>query len=116
MKIVHNPGLRDFVEKNLYDDQSPPNISGRIKSAKDTFLPFPKTVFTDSSRVPTADESNIIETNEKAAAGGDGLKEAQSFRTGHLSTKDLNLSTKERGLVTRRRTSLFRAEAARESS
>ena len=31
MKIVQNPELREFVEAGLYDDQSPPNISGRIK-------------------------------------------------------------------------------------
>ena len=31
MKIVHNPKLREFVEKELLDDQSPPNISGRIR-------------------------------------------------------------------------------------
>lgn len=31
MKIVENPKLREFVEKELLDDQSPPNISGRIK-------------------------------------------------------------------------------------
>ncbi len=31
MKIVQNRKLREFVEANLYDDQSPPNISGRIK-------------------------------------------------------------------------------------
>ena len=31
MKIVQNSQLREFVEAELYDDQSPPNISGRIK-------------------------------------------------------------------------------------
>lgn len=31
MKIVQNGQLREFVEANLYDDQSPPNIAGRIK-------------------------------------------------------------------------------------
>ena len=31
MKIVQNRKLREFVEEKLYDDQSPPNISGRIK-------------------------------------------------------------------------------------
>lgn len=30
MKIVQNQNLRKFVEDSLYDDQSPPNISGRI--------------------------------------------------------------------------------------
>jgi len=31
MKIVQNTNLQKFVENGLYDDQSPPNISGRIK-------------------------------------------------------------------------------------
>ena len=31
MKIVENRKLREFVEAGLYDDQSPPNIAGRIK-------------------------------------------------------------------------------------
>lgn len=31
MKIVQNPKLREFVEDGLYDNQSPPNISGRIR-------------------------------------------------------------------------------------
>lgn len=31
MKIIKNKPLRSFVEKNLYDGQSPCNISGRIK-------------------------------------------------------------------------------------
>lgn len=31
MKIVQNRKLQEFVEEKLYDDQSPPNISGRIK-------------------------------------------------------------------------------------
>ena len=31
MKIVEHPDLRTFVEKHLYDDQSPENIAGRIK-------------------------------------------------------------------------------------
>lgn len=32
MKIVGRPDLRAFVEKHLYDDQSPENIAGRIKN------------------------------------------------------------------------------------
>lgn len=32
MKIVGHPDLRAFVEKHLYDDQSPENIAGRIKT------------------------------------------------------------------------------------
>lgn len=31
MKIVQNQKLQEFIENGLYDDQSPPNISGRIK-------------------------------------------------------------------------------------
>ena len=31
MKIVENPKLKEFVEKKLYDNQSPVNIAGRIK-------------------------------------------------------------------------------------
>ncbi len=31
MKIVQNKKLQEFIEEKLYDDQSPPNISGRIK-------------------------------------------------------------------------------------
>lgn len=31
MKIVRNPKLRDFVEKKLFKDNSPLNISGRVK-------------------------------------------------------------------------------------
>lgn len=31
MKIVSNSALQDFVDEKLYDDQSPKNISGRIK-------------------------------------------------------------------------------------
>lgn len=31
MKIVQNGKLQEFIEEKLYDDQSPPNISGRIK-------------------------------------------------------------------------------------
>jgi IS30 family transposase len=38
-KIVNNQKLRDFVEKMLYDDQSPANISGRIKK-HEKHLPF----------------------------------------------------------------------------
>lgn len=32
MKIVEHPNLRVFVEKHLYDDQSPENIAGRIRT------------------------------------------------------------------------------------
>lgn len=32
MKIVERPDLQMFVEKHLYDDQSPENIAGRIKN------------------------------------------------------------------------------------
>lgn len=38
-KIVDNPKLQDFIEENLYDDQSPTNISGRIKK-HEKHLPF----------------------------------------------------------------------------
>ena len=31
MKIVEHPQLQTFVEEQLYDDQSPPNIAGRIR-------------------------------------------------------------------------------------
>lgn len=39
MKIVHNSALRDFVETALYDNQSPANISGRIKK-HEKHLPY----------------------------------------------------------------------------
>lgn len=38
MKIVHNSALRDFVEVALCDDQSPANISGRIRK-HEKYLP-----------------------------------------------------------------------------
>jgi len=38
-KIVDNPKLQGFIEENLYDDQSPTNISGRIKK-HEKHLPF----------------------------------------------------------------------------
>jgi len=38
-KIVDNSALQDFVEEKLYDDQSPENISGRIKK-HEKHLPF----------------------------------------------------------------------------
>lgn len=39
MKIVGNSNLQEFVDKKLYDDQSPENISGRIKK-HERHLPF----------------------------------------------------------------------------
>lgn len=39
MKIVQSRKLREFIEAKLYDDQSPPNISGRIKK-HEKHLPF----------------------------------------------------------------------------
>lgn len=42
MKIVGNPGLRNFVERNLYDSQSPLNISGRIKKHERSLPPVSK--------------------------------------------------------------------------
>ncbi len=39
MKIVGNANLQEFVEEKLYDDQSPENISGRIKK-HEKHLPF----------------------------------------------------------------------------
>lgn len=36
MKIVEHPELRAFVEQHLYDDQSPENISGRIRKHEKT--------------------------------------------------------------------------------
>ena len=38
MRIVKNSELREFVEKSLYDDQSPTNISGRIKKHEKQLL------------------------------------------------------------------------------
>lgn len=38
MKIVGNAKLQEFVDKKLYDDQSPKNISGRIKK-HEKYLP-----------------------------------------------------------------------------
>lgn len=38
MKIVEHPDLRTFVERELYSDQSPENIAGRIK-AHEHYLP-----------------------------------------------------------------------------
>lgn len=53
MKIVQNPKLQEFVEKGLYDGQSPPNISGRIKKhekylpkiSKDSIYRYIKSVY-----------------------------------------------------------------------
>lgn len=42
MKIVHNKKLREFVEGGLYDDQSPPNIAGRIKKHEKHLAPVSK--------------------------------------------------------------------------
>jgi len=44
MKIVKNPGLREFVEKELLNDQSPTNISGRIKKHEKCLLPVSKNI------------------------------------------------------------------------
>ena len=38
MKIVEHPDLKAFVEKHLYDDQSPENIAGRI-TVRENHLP-----------------------------------------------------------------------------
>lgn len=53
MKIVQNPQLREFVETKLYDDQSPPNIAGRIAShekhlpsiSKDSIYRYIKSIY-----------------------------------------------------------------------
>lgn len=53
MKIAENQKLRKFVEDGLYDDQSPPNISGRIKKhekqlpaiSKDSIYRYIKSVY-----------------------------------------------------------------------
>lgn len=53
MKIVQNQKLQKFVEDGLYDDQSPPNISGRIKKhekqllvvSKDSIYRYIKSVY-----------------------------------------------------------------------
>jgi len=53
MKIVRSPGLRSFVEKNLYNNQSPSSISGRIKKhekhlpsvSKDSIYRYIKSVY-----------------------------------------------------------------------
>ena len=53
MKIVQNRKLQEFVEEKLYDDQSPPNISGRIKKhekhlvsvSKDSIYRYIKSVY-----------------------------------------------------------------------
>lgn len=42
MKIVGSPELRSFVERNLYDNQSPLNISGRIKKHERSLSPVSK--------------------------------------------------------------------------
>ena len=42
MKIVEHPDLRIFVEKYLYDDQSPENIAGRIRMHEKRILPIGK--------------------------------------------------------------------------
>jgi IS30 family transposase len=39
MKIVEHPKLKDFIEKSLYDGQSPENIAGRIKK-REKHLPI----------------------------------------------------------------------------
>lgn len=53
MKIVQNSKLQKFIEEKLYDDQSPPNISGRIKKyekqmpsvSKDSIYRYIKSVY-----------------------------------------------------------------------
>ncbi len=53
MKIVQNAKLREFVEEKLYDDQSPPNIAGRIAKrekqlpavSKDSIYRYIKSVY-----------------------------------------------------------------------
>jgi IS30 family transposase len=42
MKIVEKPGLKSFVETSLYDNQSPLNISGRIKKHEKHLSPVSK--------------------------------------------------------------------------
>ena len=42
MKIVQNRKLREFVEEKLYGDQSPSNISGRIKKHEKKLIPVSK--------------------------------------------------------------------------
>ncbi|MEK7082783.1 MAG: IS30 family transposase [Patescibacteria group bacterium] len=42
MKIVGNPKLQEFVDEKLYDDQSPENISGRIKKHEKHLPPVSK--------------------------------------------------------------------------
>lgn len=44
MKIVQNPKLREFVEKELLADQSPSNISGRIKKHEKQLAPISKNI------------------------------------------------------------------------
>ncbi len=53
MKIIQDRKLQEFIEENLYDDQSPPNISGRIKKhekhlpvvSKDSIYRYIKSVY-----------------------------------------------------------------------
>jgi IS30 family transposase len=53
MKIVQSQRLQEFVEAGLYDDQSPPNISGRIRKherylptiSKDSIYRYIKSVY-----------------------------------------------------------------------
>lgn len=42
MKIVDNRELRDYVEEKLLDDQSPPNIAGRIRKHEKHLPPISK--------------------------------------------------------------------------
>ena len=72
MKIADNGELREFVEAGLYDDQSPPNIAGRIKKPKNIWFLYQKTAFIGSLKAPMADGLNIIEANEKVAAEAGG--------------------------------------------
>ncbi len=44
MKIVQSKELREFVEANLYDGQSPPNISGRIRKHEKDFVSISKNI------------------------------------------------------------------------
>jgi len=40
MHIVHRPRLREFLERELLDDQSPAALSGRLKRLQDPELPY----------------------------------------------------------------------------
>jgi len=65
MKIVEHPDLRTFVERELYRDQSPENIAGRIKTHERHLPHTSKESIYRSLAACTGDESNITAAQKK---------------------------------------------------